>query len=149
MSQGFDVFTVIGVFLAFIPIYVYLTVFRDHYLVSRNRHAQILQLRVAGIMPAYPLFMALCLPFPNLFPLAEAIISFLEGYCIFCYWGLLVSHVGGVDAALNIIKDKSRWPCSCLTPKQYFDLITRLMLLLVYVKPLIDLLITIVEYSVS
>ena len=142
-----DGISIVGMVIALIPIVTYLFIFKEHYKVSKNRHAQILQLRFAAIFLVYPLLMAICLPLPNLFSLMEALISFFEGYSILSYWGMLVAYVGGVDATVRIMDTQSRFGCSCLSASQYFSVINNLILLLVTVKPFVDLLITFAEYG--
>ena len=143
-----DGVSIVGMIIAMLPITTYLFIFREHYRVSKNRHAQLLQLRFAAIFPIYPLLMAICLPLPNLFSLMEALISFFEGYSILSYWGLLVAYVGGPEATIQIMSQQTRTGCSCLNAAQYFGLVNNLILLLVTLKPFIELLITFAEYGV-
>lgn len=68
--------------------------------------------RLAIIVPGYAFLFFCILLFPEYWEFFEAGISFIEGYCIFCFYKMLKFHVGSKEATVQYIEQSNyTQPC--------------------------------------
>lgn len=68
---------------------------------------QIMNLRVAAILPGFSIISLVAFLFPYWMPILEAFEALIEGYCIFCLFKMLVIFVGNTESITNEISNKS------------------------------------------
>lgn len=106
-------YLLIGLTMFFITIACYSYVVYDQYVYTkRNPHLErltILSTRSCFIFPGFALSYVFTLASPfYAYNLAQLPTSFVQAYCIFCYFGLIVYYCGGPDKIVEIFSNTTK-----------------------------------------
>lgn len=92
----------------------------NRYQMPFHPKVQILNLRMAIMLPMYALLFLGILLLPHHWEFFEAGISFVEGYCIFSYYKMLSIYVGGKERVIDLIKESDyTQPCCYCCQKNH------------------------------
>jgi hypothetical protein len=70
---------------------------------------------VATVIPVFAIFEYVTILWPEYFPIYEAFESFVEAYCIYCYFALLVMYCGGKQRVLMLMRETEASGCQSCT----------------------------------
>ena len=107
-------FTAIGVFFFIIIVSCYAYVVYDQYLYTKRypylEKLTILSTRACFIFPGFGLSYVLVFAAPfYMYNFAQIPTSFVQAYCIFCYFGYIVYYIGGPDRVVQIFSNTTRF----------------------------------------
>lgn len=145
-----DVFRIVGIPLLAYTLYGYHRLIRSHYKKFVDYQLQILTLRVATVIPLFAVLEYVTIIWPEYFPIFETVESFVEAYCIYCYFALLVMYCGGKERVMMLMRETEAGGCqSCTrdTPDCCYETINLLLLQFVVVRPILNLLYALTEMN--
>ena len=113
---------------------------------------EILNLRMAGILPLYSLLYLLGIIIPQWWNFIEFAVSFVEGYCIYCFFMMISQEVGSMEEMKRLIIDADvQAPCfhGCQknTPEGCYKTMRVLLFQFMSVRPILFLIIALLEYK--
>jgi uncharacterized membrane protein YidH (DUF202 family) len=114
------------------------------------RRIQILNLRLAIIVPLYAMLFFLILMLPQFWSFFDAAINLVEGYCIFAFYKMLQLNAGGPDGVIQMIQTSEHTApcyatCQQKCPKQCNSTIHYLLVQFMTLRPLMFFFIAILE----
>jgi hypothetical protein len=115
-----------------------------------NRNVRILNCRLALIVPVYGLLFLGILIIPHIWDFFEVGISFVEGYCIYCFYKMLSFRVGNKADIVDLIQESDYTrPCcaSCQkkSPRCCYSAIEILLIQFFTLRPFLFLMIAFIE----
>lgn len=122
----------------------------DHKARITNPDVEILNLRMAGLLPLYSMLYFVGIFFPDDWEFLEFGVSFVEGYCIYCFFVMIAHEVGSLEELKKCIVNADVaapcfYGCQKNTPLGCF-LVMRIMLMQFFMlRPLMFLVIAVLE----
>mmetsp|Transcript_19574 Transcript_19574/g.20279 ORF Transcript_19574/g.20279 Transcript_19574/m.20279 type:complete len:347 (+) Transcript_19574:71-1111(+) len=149
-EAGRGILIAYGIVVIIISFLAYLRLIHVHKQTLHVRRIQILNLRLAVIVPFYSIVFYLILLLPQIWSYFDALINLIEGYCIFAFYKMLQLNACGPEGTIAMIKSSEHTaPCygSCQKgcPKQCYSIIHILLYQFMTLRPLMFLFIAILE----
>lgn len=148
-------FLVFGIFVFLFASYVYSEFLFSQYIHTNiTRNIRILNCRLGLIVPLYGLLFLGILIIPHYWNFFEIGISFIEGYCIYCFYKMLAFRIGSKEEVILLIEvSPYTQPCcqTCQqkTPKCCYNIIEIFLIQFFIFRPFLFLFIALIELSPS
>lgn len=115
-----------------------------------NPDVEILNLRMAGLLPLYGVMYFIGIFVPSDWEFLEFGVSFVEGYCIYCFFVMIAHEIGSLDEVKRCIMDADVaapcfYGCQKNTPLGCFMTMRILLMQFFLLRPLLFLIIAILE----